>query len=70
LYQLELETILALRSSEAEDEEVDMPRKQHSGEEIIGALKQYEAEARPGRSAESWGSARLRFTYGSDSTPG
>jgi hypothetical protein len=59
---VELETILAVESSEWEDEEVDMPTKQHSEEQIIGALKQYEAGARPGRSAARWESARLPFT--------
>jgi putative transposase len=34
-----------LRSSEAKDEEVDLPKKQHSGEQIIGALKQYDVVA-------------------------
>jgi hypothetical protein len=32
-----------LRSSGRTDEEVDMPKRQHSEEQIIGALKQYEA---------------------------
>jgi hypothetical protein len=46
LYQVELEVFGQLRSSESENEEVDMPKKQHTEEQIIGVLKQYEADAR------------------------
>jgi putative transposase len=60
-----------LRSSEAEDEEVDMPRKQHSEEQIIGALKQYEAGGKTGEICRKLGISQATFyLYGSDSTPG
>jgi putative transposase len=50
-----------LRSSEAEDEEVDMPRKQHSEEQIIGALKQHESGAKSGEICRKLGISQATF---------
>jgi putative transposase len=61
LYQLELEVFWQLRSSESENEEVDMPKKQHSEEQIIGTLKQYEAGAKTGEICRKLGISQDTF---------
>jgi putative transposase len=55
LYRLELETIFA------EDEELDMPKKQHSEVQIIGGLRQYEAGAKTGEVCRKMGISRTTF---------
>jgi putative transposase len=61
LYQSELEIILAVEVLGSRNEEVDMPRKQHSEEQIIGALKQHEAGAKSGEICRKLGISQATF---------
>lgn len=52
------------------DEELNMPKKGHTEEEIIVALKQSKREKRLRVSVESPGSVKPHFTCGRSSTRG